>query len=126
MYARLFDSPSICLLPRQPARTPAPPGVCISGVIYGTPNVGVRVEKNLNLRLLTLTSDTTKPHFFLSFLYVLYILYIVYIGYNVACWLHTIELDGLSTTLWMTERWAWPAHAPQKYCFTGFVPFIIV
>ena len=26
-------------------------------------------------------------------------------------------------SLWMTDRWAWLAHAPQMYCFTGFYAF---
>ena len=28
-----------------------------------------------------------------------------------------LELD-LSTSIWMSDRWAWPAHAPQIYCFS--------
>ena len=37
------------------------------------------------------------------------------------CWVHTIELGHLSTTLWMTGRWAGLAHAPQVYCFSPFL-----
>ena len=27
------------------------------------------------------------------------------------------EVEGGSPSLWMTDRWAWLAHAPQMYCF---------
>ena len=113
----LLGRPSACCLPRPPPARPPPVRQRAGMSTCSRWRSGIFMERRMSvytfefLNLRCLTGDTTKPNIFLSFLYLMYILYIVWNGYSVVCWLHTIELGGLSTTLWMTDRWAGLAHA---------------